>query len=95
VDRLKKAYAQVRVGDPLDGMLNEILYDHLFWQGFYFTFCHIESVQQPRIRGFGWVVIENPLNIFIFPSLISTIVTPSSDLYDELVMLHCSIWLKN
>jgi hypothetical protein len=34
------------------------------------SLCHIVSLQQSKIRVFGRVVIENPLNIFIFAGFI-------------------------
>jgi hypothetical protein len=40
-------------------------------------FCHIVSLQQCKIHVFGRVVIENPLNIFIFAGFISAIITHS------------------
>jgi hypothetical protein len=40
-------------------------------------FCHIVSLQQSKIHIYERVVIENPLNIFIFTGFIFVIITPS------------------
>jgi hypothetical protein len=40
-------------------------------------FCHIVYLEHSKIRIYGRVAIENPLNIFIFTGFIITIITPS------------------
>jgi hypothetical protein len=48
---------------------------YFFWD-FISCFCHVVSLQQSKIRVYGRVLIENPLNIFLFAGFISAIITP-------------------
>jgi hypothetical protein len=50
---------------------------YFYFCDFIWSFCHIVSLQQSKIRIFGMVVIENPLNIFIFTGFIFAIIPPS------------------
>jgi hypothetical protein len=63
----------------LPGGLDCLLYCKItyFRWDFISRFYHIVSLQQSKIRVFGRVVIENPLNIFIFAGFIFVIITPS------------------
>jgi hypothetical protein len=70
-------YHMISVGVTwVDKMFQYCKITYFRWY-FILHFCHIVSLQQSKICVFGRVVIETPLNIFIFTGFIFAIITPS------------------